>query len=94
MTAHQERFIHVWNLSDKNETKFDPIDVVQSPLKFETTSICCFADGKGFVIGSNEGRCGVQHFDFDKYDLGKNSDYCFKAHRYENHDQNFNKNFT
>jgi mRNA export factor len=56
---------------------------MESPLKFATTSICCFGDGKGFVVGSIEGRCGVNYYDLSKSDKGKSLDFCFKCHRIE-----------
>jgi len=58
-------------------------------LKFATTSICCFGDGKGFVVGSIEGRCGVNNYDITKPDKDKTKDFCFKCHR--NEDQQLKK---
>ena len=77
----------MWNLNDIfSKQSFEPIDVIESPLRFETSSITCFGDGKGFAIGSIEGRCSIQNYDFGKNDLGKDAqkDFCFKCHRYEN----------
>lgn len=71
VTAHQDKFIHVWNLDNLRNQNFDPFDIIESPLRFATSSICCFADGKGFAVGSIEGRCGIQNFDFTKQDMGK-----------------------
>jgi len=60
VTAHQDRFIHIWNLNTIfTNSSFDPIDIIESPLRFETTAITCFGDGKGFAIGSIEGRCSI-----------------------------------
>ncbi len=55
----------------------------ESPLKKETSSICCFGDGKGYVVGSIEGRCGVVNIDFDKIEQDQESDFCFRCHRIE-----------
>ena len=33
-----------------------------SPLKFQTRSVCCFADKSGYAISSIEGRLAVQNF--------------------------------
>jgi len=46
--------------------------------------LSCFADGKGFAIGSIEGRCGIQNVNFNKppKDCCEN-DFCFKCHRKE-----------
>jgi hypothetical protein len=50
----------VWNLNEVWQNKgYDPVEVIESPLRFATTSISVFGDGKGFAIGSIEGRVGV-----------------------------------
>jgi hypothetical protein len=59
VTAHQDRFIHIWNLENMAQKNFDPTDLVESPLKFATSAICCFGDGTGFAVASIEGRCGI-----------------------------------
>ena len=71
VTAHQDRFIHVWNLNTLTQQNFDPVEVIESPLRFATSSLSVFADGKGFAVGSIEGRCGIQNFDWGRNDLGK-----------------------
>ena len=91
VTAHQDRYIHIWNLNQNFQSNnFDPMDVIESPLRFATTALCCFGDGRGFAIGSIEGRCSIQNYDFARNNLGKdgNSDFCFKCHRYEHKPQN------
>ena len=52
-----------------------------SPLKYATTSICCFGDGKGFAIGSIEGRCGIKYINLDTNSVTSPDDFCFKSHR-------------
>lgn len=85
VTAHQDRFLHIWNLEENFQSNnWNPKDLCESPLKFATTSIGVFGNGKGYVIGSIEGRCGVQNYDLTKRDLGKAYDFCFKCHREEN----------
>ena len=42
-----------------------------------------FGDGKGFAVGSIEGRCGIKNYDRQKEDLGKSTEFCFKCHREE-----------
>jgi len=54
-----------------------------SPLKYPTTCITCFGDGKGFAIGSIEGRCGIKYIDLQKNLTGLPEDFCFKSHRVE-----------
>jgi len=84
VTAHQDRFIHVWNLADNFQTQnWAPKEVTESPLKFATTSIAVFGDGKGYAVGSIEGRCGIKNYDLAKADMGKQEDFCFKCHRDE-----------
>lgn len=81
VTAHSERFIHLWNLQNIFQGKFDPVNVLESPLKYETSSIQCFADGKGFAIGSIEGRCGIVNLDLMNPSNSSSLDFCFKCHR-------------
>ena len=74
----------MWNLEQCFKTNnFEPDSVVESSLKFSTTAIECFADGKGFCCGSIEGRCAVNNMDFTKGDRGKVANFCFKCHRVE-----------
>ncbi|KAI9146779.1 Poly(A)+ RNA export [Paramyrothecium foliicola] len=53
----QYRYINVINLKDP--TKF--YKTLQSPLKWQTRVVSCFADSMGFAIGSIEGRCAFQY---------------------------------
>lgn len=52
-----DRYINVVDL--KNPTKF--YKTLQSPLKWQTKVVSCFADSAGFAIGSIEGRCAIQY---------------------------------
>lgn len=63
--------------------QFDPIHVVESPLKYATSSIACFADGQGYAVGSIEGRCGIVNVDFKCVSALDAKDFCFKCHRVE-----------
>ena len=54
---------------------------MQSPLKYPTTAIACFADGKGYAIGSIEGRCGIKNIDLQRNLINQTDDFCFKSHR-------------
>ena len=72
----------MWNLQENFASgNWDAKEVTESPLKFATTSIAVFGDGKGYAIGSIEGRCGIKNYDLSKADLDKNNDFCFKCHR-------------
>jgi mRNA export factor len=63
VTAHSEMYVHYWNLNNITNNDFNPLGVMQSPLKYPTTAIACFADGRGYAIGSIEGRCGIKNID-------------------------------
>jgi mRNA export factor len=63
VTAHSEMIIHYWNLNNIFNNNFAPLGITLSPLKNTTTCIQCFADGKGYAIGSIEGRCGIKYID-------------------------------
>ena len=56
---------------------------MDSALKYATSSIQCFPDGKGFCVGSIEGRCSVKFCDFSQSDRSDNKSFCFKCHRKE-----------
>ena len=58
VTAHQDRFIHVWDLNQAfQQNNFNPREVTESPLKYATTAIACFGDGKGYAVGSASLAC-------------------------------------
>lgn len=63
VTAHSELYVHYWNLNSIANNDFNPLGIIPSPLKYPTTAIACFPDGKGFAIGSIEGRCGIKYVD-------------------------------
>ena len=65
------------------QQKFDPITLRQSQLKYPTSSICAFADGKGYAVGSIEGRCSIVNVDLNNPDQEDGKDFCFKCHRKE-----------
>lgn len=81
VTAHSELIVHYWDLRRIFNNDFNPLGVMNSPLKYATTSITCFGDAKGFVVGSIEGRCGVKGIDLDKNQINLQDDFCFKSHR-------------
>ena len=57
---------------------------MESSLKFSTTTIKVFGDGKGYAVGSIEGRLSIEYYDFERRDRGRELDFCFKCHRLEN----------
>jgi hypothetical protein len=84
VTAHSEKFVHIWDLQKTICGNFDPISVTESPLKYATSTICAFADGKGYAIASIEGRCGIVNINLNAPETKGESDFCFKCHRQEN----------
>lgn len=50
-----------------------------SPLHFQTRCVAAFPNDAGYLIGSIEGRVGVQNFD-GRHPAGQAS-YTFKCHR-------------
>jgi mRNA export factor len=68
-----DRYINVINL--KEPTKF--YKTLQSPLKWQTRVVSCFADSMGFAIGSIEGRCAIQYVE----EKDANMNFSFKCHR-------------
>lgn len=52
-----DRWVEIFNLNQPS-TAYKQI---QSPLKWQTRTVSCFADATGFAIGSIEGRCAIQY---------------------------------
>jgi len=52
-----DRYINVVNLNNP----FSFYKTMQSPLKWQTRVVSCFADATGFAVGSIEGRCAIQY---------------------------------
>jgi mRNA export factor len=73
----------VVGLAEKHVLIFDlnypqkPFRTLESPLKFQTRSISCFIDHKGFAIGSIEGRVAIHHCEL----TNQNLNFAFKCHR-------------
>ncbi|GAB7348282.1 hypothetical protein MBLNU459_g6263t1 [Dothideomycetes sp. NU459] len=73
VVATAERWINVINLANPNNF----YKQIQSPLKWQTRVVSCFADATGFAIGSIEGRCAIQYVE----DKDSGSNFSFKCHR-------------
>ena len=52
-----DRWLNIVNLQTPD--KF--YKSLQSPLKWQTRVVSCFADSSGFAVGSIEGRCAIQY---------------------------------
>lgn len=48
-----------------------------SPLKWQTRTVSCFTDSKGYAIGSIEGRVGIQYVE----EKDSTRSFSFKCHR-------------
>ena len=68
-----ERWINVVNLNEPQKW----YKSIQSPLKWQTRVVSCFADATGFAVGSIEGRCAIQYVE----DKDSSSNFSFKCHR-------------
>ena len=74
VVATAERHLCIVNLQgDPNKI----YKTISSPLKFQTRSVCSFADKSGFAIGSIEGRVAIQYV--EDSDAARN--FSFKCHR-------------
>lgn len=69
------RKMYCFNL--KNPTQ--PLKVENSPLQYQTRCVAAFPGNAGYLVGSIEGRVGVQNFDGMHPD--KQPSYTFKCHR-------------
>jgi len=83
VTAHSGLKIHYWDLKKIFSGIFNPLGETTSPLKESTSCIQCIPDGKGYVIGSIEGRCGVKYIDLEMNLVNNMYDFCYKSHRIE-----------
>lgn len=73
VVATADRYINVINLD--NPTKIYKSE--QSPLKWQTRVVSCFADATGYAVGSIEGRCGIHYVE----EKDQSSNFSFKCHR-------------
>lgn len=69
------RHVWIWDLRNMSA----PEQRRESSLKFQTRSIRCTKDGKGYVLSSIEGRVAVEYFDPSPEVQSKK--YAFKCHR-------------
>ncbi|TIA20789.1 WD40 repeat-like protein [Aureobasidium pullulans] len=73
VVATADRWVEIFNLNQPSQ----PYKQIQSPLKWQTRTISCFADATGFAIGSIEGRCAIQYVE----EKDASSNFSFKCHR-------------
>ncbi|KAI5201619.1 WD40 repeat-like protein [Aureobasidium subglaciale] len=73
VVATADRWVEIFNLAQPNAA----YKQIQSPLKWQTRTISCFADATGFAIGSIEGRCAIQYVE----EKDSSSNFSFKCHR-------------
>ncbi|KXS17253.1 WD40 repeat-like protein [Gonapodya prolifera JEL478] len=68
-----ERHLNIINLQNPGQI----FKTIASPLKWQTRSVACFHDARGFAVGSIEGRVGIQYVD----DKESGLNFSFKCHR-------------
>jgi mRNA export factor len=73
VVATAERKVLIYNLNNP-KVEYKKLD---SPLKYQSRSLACFPDKKGFALGSIEGRVAIHHV--ENADASKN--FAFKCHR-------------
>jgi len=73
--------VHLIDLRKPNTTK----RTMDTPLRFQLRSVGVFADEKGWVVGSVQGRCAIQHADPDR---SKDS-FAYRCHRINNNEDVF-----
>jgi mRNA export factor len=80
VVAASEQLIFYWNLQNLQQS-FEPLGMTKTPVVSSTTSVCCFADGRGYVFGAAEGRAGVKNVDLASNTINPSIDFNFKCHR-------------
>lgn len=85
VVATSERHILVYDIRNYS---IGPVEVRESPLKYQTRVVSCFLDGSAFAMGSIEGRVAVEYFNdsnIDSSDIKETTaikpGYTFKCHR-------------
>ncbi|KAF9192208.1 hypothetical protein BGZ50_008726 [Haplosporangium sp. Z 11] len=68
-----DRHVLIYNLNNPTI----PFKSLTSPLKWQTRAISCFPTGKGYGIGSIEGRVAIQYVE----DSSASFNFSFKCHR-------------
>ena len=81
VTSHSDKQIHIFDLSKVATQQYGPVHLTESCLKEATSAISCFGSGKGYAVGSIEGRCSIVNVDFSKIEDENSGDFCFKCHR-------------
>ncbi|KAJ2412219.1 RNA export factor gle2 [Coemansia sp. RSA 2530] len=73
VVATAERKILIFDMNNPTT----PFETAESPLKWQTRTVSCFAKKDGYSIGSIEGRVGIQYVDAKL----KEKCFSFKCHR-------------
>ena len=63
VTTHAENKIYYWDLRNALNGNYNPLGTMSAKLSYPHSSVCCFADAKGFAISSIEGRCAIKNID-------------------------------
>ncbi|KZV81698.1 WD40 repeat-like protein, partial [Exidia glandulosa HHB12029] len=80
VVGSSERKLQVFNLNQPGQ----PVETLESPLKWQTRTISCFPSADGYAVGSVEGRVAIQWADPKR----KGNNYSFRCHRKEENKAN------
>ncbi|KAJ2851388.1 RNA export factor gle2 [Coemansia brasiliensis] len=73
VVATAERKVLVFDMANPTT----PFETIESPLKWQTRTVSCFAKKDGYAIGSIEGRVAIQYVDPKM----KDKNFSFRCHR-------------
>lgn len=79
--AVAEQIVFFWDLNRISQNNFEPMNVFKSSVSTETSSIACFGDAKGVIIGAIEGRACVKNIDLNTGKFESDNDFVYKCHR-------------
>lgn len=71
--ATKGRHVEVWDVRSLQE----PLQIRESPLKYQTRCVRCYPNGEGYALSSIEGRVAMEYFDVAE----TQRKYAFKCHR-------------
>lgn len=94
VVATQQKKLCYFNLDRvRNMSTLNPELTSNSHLKFQTRKVACFSDGRGYAIGSIEGRVAIKNvlingplpeINKDNGTASAKDDYAFRCHRTTN----------
>eukprot|EP01069_Polyplicarium_translucidae_P005097 Polyplicarium_translucidae@DN2721_c1_g1_i1.p2 len=70
-----DRNVHIYDMQASSTAPAMTLPIC--PLRMQPRALSLFPDRRGYIVGSIEGRCAVQHLQ----DEGKKKNFAFKCHR-------------